>query len=270
MRRVQFIAAGLLSAILFSGFSLTSFLKKKEVPAKPQMFVFPFDCDCVAVDLSSSVTGGFISGMPATLEVLDLKGFESYLTTMNVTMAEVTGAVRPAPPVDSSAGAQTGSADPSAPPAATSTPAETPASETPRVETPRAEAPPFEPPNEASYSKLVADLFRKRAAREQFYKTTEIEYVAIGRAKEKKLSALEAGNLITLQTADIKIMDVKTGEIIVDDSFKQGIFEVVAAERVGKKLANKVIDKFKEIAKDDKRQRKLDKQREKRRRALTD
>ncbi len=247
MRNIKLGGLALFAVFLGAMFSgcggVKSMLKKKEALQKPQMFVFPFDCDCVEVTLSSSVTTGFMKGLPESVEPLDLQGFESYLTTAGVTMADVTGE---APPTAPSAPAE--SLDPSAPP-------------------PMAEP---APPVSINYSVLVANLFTKRAARERFHKTTGIEYLVIGRAKERKLSSLEAGNLITVQTADIKVMDAKTGEIIVDDSFKQGGFEIVAADRVGKKLAAKVIDKFKEIAKDAKRQRKLEKQREKRRRALKD
>lgn len=241
----KLLISAAVAAVLFSGCGgMKSMLAKKVPPPKPQIFVFPFDCACQDVSLSSRVTTGFISGLPQTVEPLDLKGFEMYLSTRHISMAEVTGAAPAAPSAPSDPASPGGAAPPVADPFA---------------------APPTE-----SYSSLVASLFTKRAARERFFKATEIEYVVVGRGKERVLDALQAGNLITLQNADIKMLDVKTGEVIVDDSFKQGIFEVVAADRIGKKLADKVIDKFKEIAKDEKRQRKLEKQRAKRRRAITD
>ncbi len=245
----KLLMSAALAAVLFSGCGgMKSMLAKKVPPPKPQIFVFPFDCACQDVSLSSSVTTGFISGLPETVEPLDLKGFEMYLSTRHISTAEVTGVAPAAPAAPVDPASPDGSTPPAAPPAAD----------------------PFAAPPAESYSSLVASLFTKRAARERFFKATEIEYVVVGRGKERVLDALQAGNLITLQNADIKLLDVKTGEVIVDDSFKQGIFEIVAADRIGKKLADKVIDKFKEIAKDEKRQRKLEKKREKRRRALTD
>lgn len=120
-----------------------------------------------------------------------------------------------------------------------------------------------------SYSTLVRDLLTKSKARASFYQLTEIDYLVVGRAKEKVLTGLEEGNLRTAQTADIKMMDLKTGEILVDESFRQGRFEVVAPNRIGYKLANQVDSKLDQIKKEQKQKAKDEKRRQQRRRNLT-
>ncbi len=227
------------SAALFAGCGgLKSLMKKGEVPEKSKMLIFPFDCDCQTVEISSAVTYGFISGMPKTILVMDLQGFETYLATRSIRLEEIALSNNAAPRVEnSSSSAATIDALPPAP---------------------------------FNYSIMIRDLFTKQAARKQFYKVTGIQYIAVGRAKEKILGPLEEGNLKTAQTADVKLMDAETGEILVDDSFKQGLFEIVAPSRVGIKLANKVMNKMKDIAKEQKLKLKEEKTRAKRRRALTD
>ena len=71
--------------------------------------------------------------------------------------------------------------------------------------------------------------------------------------KEKKLSELEEGNLVTAESASLNLLDLKSGRMALTGAFKQGGFEIVAPERIGAKFADRVNRYFKELRKQRKR-----------------
>ena len=87
---------------------------------------------------------------------------------------------------------------------------------------------------------LINDLFKKDDVRELFAEKTGIDYLVVGKAKEQKQTELELGNVVTAETAEVRMLELRTGEILLDEGFKQGLFEIVTPDRIGKKLALKV------------------------------
>ncbi|OGR89128.1 MAG: hypothetical protein A3A86_05740 [Elusimicrobia bacterium RIFCSPLOWO2_01_FULL_60_11] len=109
----------------------------------------------------------------------------------------------------------------------------------------RAEAPVIDFSSSTFYGKLEkSQYFRTKINLE-----VDLDYVIVGEAKEKKLSDLEEGNLVTAQTAGIKMLSLHDGSFPVKADFKQGIFEIVAPDRIGAKLADKVNKYLKTVRK---------------------
>jgi len=103
-----------------------------------------------------------------------------------------------------------------------------------------------------SSATFYAQLEKSQYFRTQVLLETDLDYVIVGKAKEKDLSDLEFGNLITAETASVRMMELKTGRFVVTQSFKQGYFEVVAPERIGKKFTpriNKFLSRIRKSAK---------------------
>ncbi len=106
-----------------------------------------------------------------------------------------------------------------------------------------------------------SSTFYSQLSKSQYFRTkvnleTGLDYVVIGEAKEQKLSELEQGNLLTAETASIKMMDLKSGEFVVKDQFKQGLLEIVAPERIGIKLAGRINKYLATVRKEEKRESK--------------
>ena len=125
--------------------------------------------------------------------------------------------------------------------------------------------------NSDQFELLISSITRKKAAsqlsktlvpvidfsRETFYSQLEksqyfrskinlavdLDYVVVGQAKEKALSELEEDNLLTAETASLKMLSLHDGSFPVKADFKQGFFEIVAPDRIGFKLA-KPINKY--------------------------
>lgn len=99
-------------------------------------------------------------------------------------------------------------------------------------------------------------ILRDETLLKSFFDQTQIQYLMMGKAKEKLLSDLEISNLITAQTAQMKLIGLETGVVLLEESFKQGLFEVVAPERIGSKFADKANKKLKKIWKAERRKEK--------------
>ncbi len=101
-----------------------------------------------------------------------------------------------------------------------------------------------------SSNSFFREVARKEAWRNKLYLDYDVYYVVLGAAREKKLSSLEMGNLVTADSADIRILDVKTGQIFLEDYFRQGDFQVLAPDHIGSKFADKFNKKYKQVLKD--------------------
>ncbi|OGR78240.1 MAG: hypothetical protein A3I11_01635 [Elusimicrobia bacterium RIFCSPLOWO2_02_FULL_39_32] len=108
----------------------------------------------------------------------------------------------------------------------------------------------------SSITKSFNRVLRNEAVLKRFFEQSQIQYLVMGKAKEKLLGELEIGNLITAETAQMKLIGFQRGEVLLEESFKQGLLEVVAPERIGSKFAAKVNKKLKKIWKEERRKEK--------------
>ena len=83
-----------------------------------------------------------------------------------------------------------------------------------------------------------------------------MDYIAVGGAFEQKQNELEFGNLQTASTAQLLLLDLRNGKVILNETFTQGYFEIVAPERIGRKFAGAVKEKFSDIEDEYKRMEK--------------
>lgn len=106
------------------------------------------------------------------------------------------------------------------------------------------------------YQKLSRDLFRKQEVRTKFYFESGVEYLVKAEAKEKKWGELETGRIKTAETAELKLLEIKSGNVLLEENFKQGGFEIVAPERIGSKFASKVNKRLNQLRKERKKEEK--------------
>lgn len=119
--------------------------------------------------------------------------------------------------------------------------------------------PPAELPPSAA--ELLEDVRKSEKARRRLREQSGIHYLVFGKAKEKNLSELEINNLVTAETAEMKLIDLGEDEVLSHEFFKQGFFEIVAPDRIGGKFASIINRKLKQINKDRKNARKEKKRR---------
>lgn len=103
---------------------------------------------------------------------------------------------------------------------------------------------------------LTQRLRKDPAFQRAFYEKGGVRFFGLGQSKEMVLTELEFGNLQTAETASIEIWDLKQSELILNESFRQRGFEIVAPERIGKKLALEINKVFSEIYRKEERQAK--------------
>lgn len=106
-----------------------------------------------------------------------------------------------------------------------------------------------------------SSTFYSKLEKSQYFRTkinleVDLDYVVVGEAKERKLSELEEGNLVTAETASIKMLALHDGSFPVKTDFKQGFFEIVAPDRIGGKLAERINKYLKTVRKAAKREAK--------------
>lgn len=106
------------------------------------------------------------------------------------------------------------------------------------------------------FQKLSRDLFRKQEVRTKFYFEAGVDFLAKGEAKEKKWGELETGFVKTAETAELKFLDLKTGTVLLEERFEQGLFEIVAPERIGTKFAGKINKRLNQLRKQQKKEQK--------------
>ena len=231
-------------AVLICAAALAQFLggcatiKKITAPEKkilPRMLVFPFKCtnNLVAVKINE----GFMDQITRNVESFDMTGFASFLSSHPVNMP---GYIEME--ISSGSAVSTGSSTfimPGIPRAGTLTKPLTMSVGTMTQITPEIE-------------QFAKDLFKKDDVRSEFYRQSKIDYCVAGTANEQRLSELEAGNLITAENAEMRLLDLKTGDILLEANFKQGMFEIVAPERIGSQFASKVTRKLWIMKKDEK------------------
>ncbi len=104
--------------------------------------------------------------------------------------------------------------------------------------------------------KSLVSVVDNQKFRQSLYEDYQIDYVVMGSAKKQDLSEMEFGNLETAATAYMTIVDLATGEILADEKFVQGYFEIVAPDRIGKKFAGVLNRKIKLIDKENKKAQK--------------
>ncbi len=114
------------------------------------------------------------------------------------------------------------------------------------------------PASALTQENFFKEVINKTESRNEFYKDTGIDYVVMGKAKKMTLTELEIGNLETAESAQMQFVEVKNGGILLDEKFKQGLFEVVAPDRIGAAFASKVNKKIKAIRKELKRKLKAE------------
>lgn len=213
---------GMFLMVQFSGCAFPKFFTKRQEMKVQVLLALPFYCENYQV--AEEITKNFKETLNKKTEVVDLKGFDSYLSSHPIRMPEY---------FPDSVKKSSGAASFSSPKNIT-------------VSTSSAMG-------SSLFEKLINDLFEKEEVREKFYRESGIDYIVIGKAKEKELTELEYGNLVTAETAEMKLLELRTGEILLDESFKQGVFEIVAPDRIGKKMASKVNGKLNQIRKEEKR-----------------
>jgi hypothetical protein len=104
-----------------------------------------------------------------------------------------------------------------------------------------------------------SSTFYGKLEKSQYYRTkvnleVDLDYVVLGEAREKKLTELEEDNLVTAETASIKMLALRDGSFPVKAGFKQGFFEIVAPDRIGGKLADRINKYLKTVRKAAKRE----------------
>lgn len=193
----------------------------KEEKVLPKILVFPFEIENAG--LTEKITKGFVGELNKDLEILDSQKFQASLTTHPVRMSPYFP-----PPVSTA--------------------------------TPNVESPVFVPKIPIStisilsppMQQLAVDLFKKEDVRAKFYQESKIDYFVTGRGKEQERGDLEAAIVNTAETVQMKLLDLKSGELLLEENFKQGSFEIVAPDRIGSKLASKVNQRLRELWKEEK------------------
>lgn len=104
------------------------------------------------------------------------------------------------------------------------------------------------------YAKLGRDLFKKQEVRTKFYFEAGVDYLVKGEAKEKKWGKLQTEYIKTAETAELKFLDLKTGAVLLEEKFEQGLFEIVAPERIGAKFAGKINKRLSQLKKQQKKE----------------
>lgn len=225
------------SIFLFTGCAMwKKMTKKKPKPILPKMLVAPFLCD--NGEIGDMITKRFVENINKNIMVMDYQQYQVYLTSRAAikeleSKSQITESVSTASAVMESK----------------STPV-------PKMLESETTGQIF-----SFMDRLSQDLFKSEDARTKFYQENEIDYFVIGKAKEKVLTELELGNIKTAETAEMKLLEIKTGQTLVDESFQQGYFEIVAPDRIGKKFAKRVNDKFKQMKKEVKIKKKKEKKR---------
>lgn len=229
------------AAACLSGCSLSKMWTRKEPPALPKMLVVPFEADSYKIGFI--ISRGLSDSIEKKVEVLDQKQFQFLVSSLSVSMDAY--ALKPVEASTPSESAALREPPPRAePPAAAAAPA-------PAVVLPYMSIP-VEPPL-YDWNKFARVMLVSEDNRVRFYNQSGVEFLVFGSAKEKKLDALEAGNIETAETADMKLVSLKTGETLLESGFQQGFFEIVTPDRIGGKFADKINRKFKEMRKAEKK-----------------
>jgi hypothetical protein len=186
-------------------------------PVRPKLLVLPFVCD--SPEIGVAVAKGFKREVTSKIEALDPASFQLFLATRSAQSQMLPGfASLPGVPALSSASVPSNSNG--APPA-------------------------------LSAAELLSDLPQSAQARRRLHKDGGIAYLVAGQAKQQIWSELEAANIKTAATASIRVWDLETDELLSEETFQQGGFEIVAPERIGAKLADRVNRRLNDIRRED-------------------
>ncbi|OGR97348.1 MAG: hypothetical protein A2902_00475 [Elusimicrobia bacterium RIFCSPLOWO2_01_FULL_64_13] len=260
-------AALLLSVLFISGgcAGVKKLAKKKPKPERLKVLVLPFDCD--EPGICGLIGDGFRDNLANNLEVFDGSSFAVYLSSISKRGAtSVPSAQVPletasppdpnlpglAPNPDESGRGMGSAAD---------VPADfyaTPEGDMADLVLGR-EAPRDEPPVEFNQDNFFGELLRKKAFRDAVRRQTGLDYVAAGTAREEKRDAMDGENLKTAETASVKVLELESGSIFLEENFKQGLFEIVAPDRIGKKFAVRLNKEIKDLGKYEKKKAKEEK-----------
>jgi TolB-like protein len=97
-----------------------------------------------------------------------------------------------------------------------------------------------------SSSTFFSRLSRDEDLRRAVVRQAGVDYVVGGSAMEQKWSEIDMANIATAESAEFIFFDLRAGKMECYGEFKQGIFEIVAPDRIGSKLASQVIKYLKE------------------------
>jgi len=114
----------------------------------------------------------------------------------------------------------------------------------------------FKPVVDFSSSTFYSQLEKSQYFRTKVYLETDLDYVVTGQAKEQERSELEQDIIVTAKTASVKMLSLHDGSFPVKTEFKQGFFEIVAPDRIGSKLADRINNYLKTVRKTEKREAK--------------
>ncbi len=217
MRKSKLAVFGLLGVLVFSGCSLIkTMMGKGEKKSIPRILVLGVKC-AANQEIGDQIADGILANMTPKVESFSAFGYELLISSITRKKAGLP------------------------PPSGTY-------------------IPPYDektkPAIEFSSSTFYKDLTKSQYYRTKVILETGLDYVVTGEAKEQNLSELEVGNLVTAESAQIKLMELRTGEFVVEDTFKQGLFEIVAPDRIGIKLAGKINKYFSSVRKAEKKEAK--------------
>lgn len=199
----------IISQILCGCFATKIIVKLLEKKVPPKIVVLPILCE--NSETGEKITKGLVENIDKKVEALDQKNFKLFLASYSIHIEEYL-------------------------PAEISTsPFEVPVGTLTQIS-----------PTLKYFSK---ELFEKAEIRGRFYLESGINYLVVGQAKEQKWGPLEIENIKTAEKAEFKLLELKSGRILLEENFKQGSFEIVAPERIGSKFASKINKKLKQIRK---------------------
>jgi hypothetical protein len=201
--------------------ALNKVLGRGPKPKLPAILVLPFTCD--NKEIGAAITKGFKDEITTRLEILDPGSFRLYIATQNARVSQKLPGFTPLPGIPQISSSAAPSSDELAPPA----------------------------PKGPSPDELLQGLPNDSQARRRLRKESGVAYLVAGQAKEQVQTELEAGNIKTAATASVRVWDLETNELLSEEAFKQGFFEIVVPERIGSKLAERVNRRFKEIRRED-------------------
>lgn len=204
------LAAGAALVLLPGCLAVNQMLGRAPKPEQPRMLILPFSCD--DAELGATITQGFTKEITSKVDLLDPASFQLYLATHSARAQALPGfASLPGVPALSSGPAPSGQ------------------------------------PQALSASDLLSGLPQSAEARRRLYKDGGVAYLAAGEAREQVWSELESGYIKTAATASVRVWDLETDELLSEEIFKQGSFEIVAPDRIGAKLADRVNRRLREV-----------------------
>jgi len=216
---------GLLILTVFSGCSvlnlntLKRLIGRGEKPALPRVLVLGINCK--NQEIANKILKGILTNITPKVESFDSAGFELLISSITHKKA---GLPPPIPPL---------------------------AGQLPRYEKG------LVPVIDFSSSTFYGQLEKSQYFRSKINLEVDLDYVVVGEAKEKELSELEEDNLVTAETASLKMISLHDGSFPVKTDFKQGFFEIVAPDRIGSKLAQPINKHLKTVRKTVKREAKI-------------